>query len=229
MTEASRILIVEDSAAPLAVAVQTLKLRGYAYEVARNAEEAFEKLKTSTFDLILLDLGLPDMDGLEVCKKLKAEPATVDIPVIMLTGRTAASDKIAGLELGADDYVAKPFDPGELVARIHVALRRRKAVRATPSYSELGLALDVKTRRARVGTQDLKLTAKEFDLLALLLKAPGEPVSREDICRLIWDKPAEESSRSLETHVWSLRNKLGPAGKHVETVGKIGYRFNPTS
>jgi len=167
------------------------------------------------------------MDGLEVCKRLKEDPATVDIPVIMLTGRSSASDKIAGLELGADDYMAKPFDPGELVARIRVALRRRKSVRATPNFSGENFALDVKNRRVHASGSDIQLTTKEFDLLALLLKTPGEPVSREDICRLIWDKPAEESSRSLETHVWSLRNKLGPSGKKVETVGKVGYRFNP--
>jgi DNA-binding response OmpR family regulator len=227
MSEPAHILIVEDSPEPLALTVQTLRLRGFTYEVARKAEEAFEKLKGISFDLILLDLGLPDMDGLEVCKRLREDPTTVDIPIIMLTGRSAASDKIAGLELGADDYVAKPFDPGELVARIHAALRRRQTVRATPDFAALGLTLDAKTRHARLGDQDLKLTSKEFDLLALLLRTPGEPVAREDICRLIWDKSAEESSRSLETHVWSLRNKLGPIEKHLETVGKIGYRFNP--
>jgi DNA-binding response OmpR family regulator len=228
MSEPVRVLIVEDSPEPLAVTIQVLRLRGgFVYEIARKAEEAFEKLQTQTFDLVLLDLGLPDMDGLEVCKRLKEESKTADIPVIMLTGRAASSDKIAGLEMGADDYVVKPFDPGELIARIHAALRRRRAVRATPSYSGTGLSMDIRKRSVRLADQDLKLTTKEFDLLALLLKTPGEPVSREDICQLIWDKPPEESSRSLETHIWSLRSKLGEAGRQIETVGKIGYRFNP--
>src|SRR5207302_8251270 len=112
-------------------------------------------------------------------------------------------------------------------ARIRVALRRRQTVRETPNYAGPTLALDIKTRAVRAGAQTVKLTNKEFDLLALLLKTPGQSVAREEISRLIWDKPAEESSRSLETHVWSLRQKLGEAGKSIETVGKVGYRFNP--
>src|SRR5258708_7054313 len=132
MTSA-RILIVEDSPGPLAATKRVLEVHGFDYEVAENGQSAFSKLQSATFDLILLDLGLPDMDGLEVCRRLKDDPLTSDIPVIMLTGRSSSSDKIAGLELGADDYVAKPFDPGELVARIRVALRRRQAVRATPN------------------------------------------------------------------------------------------------
>jgi len=227
MSGSTRILIVEDSPEPLAATIRVLQLNGLAYDVAGNAEETFRKLKTESYDLILLDLGLPDMDGLEVCRRLKENALTSDIPVIMLTGRSSSADKIAGLELGADDYVAKPFDPGELVARIHVALRRRQKVRETPNYLGPELSLDVKTRTARAGASAIKLTNKEFDLLALLLKTPGQSVTREEISRLIWDKPAEESSRSLETHIWSLRSKLGEAGKHIETTGKVGYRFNP--
>jgi DNA-binding response OmpR family regulator len=223
------VLIVEDADLPMQAILQVFSLRGgFQPAVSRSAREALETLKTQTFDLILLDLGLPDMDGLEVCRMLKENPATTDIPIIILTARSSTSEKIAGLEMGADDYIAKPFDPGELIARINVVLRRRKTIRATPAYAGQELSLDVKKRTVTVGNEGIKLTTKEFDLLALMLRTPGETVSRDEIAHLIWDKPAEECSRSLETHVWSLRNKLGKAGKCIETVGnKVGYRFTP--
>jgi DNA-binding response OmpR family regulator len=222
-----RILIVEDEPAQAEVTRRSLESHGtFQLAFANNAQSAFERLAEQVPDLVLMDLGLPDSDGLDVCRRMKEEERYRWIPVIILTGRSTVVDKITGLEVGADDYLTKPFDPGELVARVRAVLRRKQSLGPVTDFDQNGFKISADRRQVWLKGDAVAMTPKEFDLLLMMVTKRGAVLSREEIGQVIWGKSADESARTLDTHVWRLRSKLGDFADRIETVGKSGYRFN---
>ncbi|GGY93507.1 DNA-binding response regulator [Streptomyces nitrosporeus] len=228
-----RLLLVEDDDHVAAALSAVLARHGFQVVHARNGEEALQALLPAgqdPFGVVLLDLGLPDQDGYEVCGKIRKRSST---PVIMVTARADVRSRIHGLNLGADDYVVKPYDTGELLARIHAVARRRTAGEETGPNPLAALAfgpvrIELPTRKVSVDGQEVQLTRKEFDLLALLAQRPGVVFRREQIISEVWRTSWEGTGRTLEVHVASLRSKLRlPA--LIETVRGVGYRLVPSS
>ncbi|MGW0783083.1 response regulator transcription factor [Streptomyces sp. NPDC002913] len=224
-----RLLLVEDDDHVAAALSAVLARHGFQVVHARSGEEALKALLPADkepFGVVLLDLGLPDQDGYEVCGKIRKRSA---IPVIMVTARSDVRSRIHGLNLGADDYVVKPYDTGELLARIHAVARRRTSGEDTGQTPLAALLLgpvriELPTRRVSVEGQEVQLTRKEFDLLALLAQRPGVVFRREQIISEVWRTSWEGTGRTLEVHVASLRSKLRlPA--LIETVRGVGYRL----
>lgn len=223
----TKILIVEDEPAQMQLTRRALESHGtFQLSTAQNAQEAFTRLSEELPDLILMDLGLPDCDGLDVCRRLREEERTRWVPVIILTGRSTVVDKITGLEVGADDYLTKPFDPGELVARVRAVLRRKQSLGPVTDYEHNGFKISADRRQVWLNGSAVPMTPKEFDLLLMMVSKRGGVITREEIGQVIWGKSAEESARTLDTHIWRLRSKLGDFAEAIETVGKNGYRFN---
>ncbi|MFB6715501.1 MULTISPECIES: response regulator transcription factor [unclassified Streptomyces] len=224
-----RLLLVEDDNHVAAALSAVLARHGFRVVHARSGEEALQALlpaDTEPFGVVLLDLGLPDQDGYEVCGKIRKRTST---PVIMVTARADVRSRIHGLNLGADDYVVKPYDTGELLARIHAVSRRKPAGEDTAPTPVAALRLghvriELPTRRVSVDGCEVQLTRKEFDLLALLAQRPGVVFRREQIISEVWRTSWEGTGRTLEVHVASLRSKLRlPA--LIETVRGVGYRL----
>ncbi|MGW0547965.1 response regulator transcription factor [Streptomyces altiplanensis] len=226
-----RLLLVEDDNHVAAALSAILVRHGFQVVHARSGEEAIQALlpaEKEPFGVVLLDLGLPDQDGYEVCGKIRKRG---DTPVIMVTARADVRSRIHGLNLGADDYVVKPYDTGELLARIH-AVSRRKAtgdapVSATAADTALrlgGVRIELPTRRVSVDGTEVQLTRKEFDLLALLAQRPGVVFRREQIISEVWRTSWEGTGRTLEVHVASLRSKLRMPAL-IQTVRGVGYRL----
>ncbi len=172
---------------------------------------------------------LPELDGLEVCRRLRADPATAALPVIMLTAKGDEVDRVVGLEMGADDYVVKPFSPKEMLARVRAVLRRAHAPPSGASLAVGGITLNGPTHQATVSGETLTLTPKEFDLLRALLEARGRVLSREFLLDRVWGyaRAGEIESRTVDVHVRRLRAKLGPEGERILTVKNVGYRLDP--
>lgn len=202
-----------------AVASAGYEARGF--ECADLFEEAVEEKAP---DLILLDIMLPDRDGIDILKSLKSSAKTADIPVIMLTAKSSETDKVRGFDLGADDYVTKPFSVLELLSRIKAVLKRAGTNRAK-TFEYNGISLDSGSRTVRVDGEETALTYKEFELLSVFMENRGRAVSRETLLDKIWDCHFEGESRTLDVHVGSLRHKLGDRGKLIETVRSVGYRM----
>jgi len=229
MTQSRRpacVLIIEDDAdIALSVKYYLEHEARFSVEIAADGELGLAQARRQRPDLILLDLNLPGLGGLEVCRRLKANGDTAGIGIIMLTARVEESDKIAGLELGADDYITKPFSMKELVARVRAVLRRSESADDAPRTLTSGLlVVDEDGRKVAVDEQEVTLTRKEFDLLVALLRRPGRVLSREMLLERVWgyDHPGE--TRTIDVHVRQLRRKLGEAAA-IETVVGIGYRF----
>ena len=208
--------------------VQLIKLylgnEGYRVETAADGQEALEKARRLRPDLVVLDIMMPRMDGLEVCRRLRKES---NVPVIMLTARTDDVDKIVGLELGADDYVTKPFNPRELVARVKAVLRRTQgAGRDQDVTVEVGnVRIDPARREVRVGGQEVQLRAKEFDLLLALAQEHGRVLTREALLSRVWGYEYLGDSRTVDVHVTWLRDKLSAASAQIQTVRGVGYKL----
>jgi two-component system alkaline phosphatase synthesis response regulator PhoP len=222
------ILIVEDEKDIVKMLDYNLKKEGFKTLVADDGEDAIDAANTKHPDIILLDLMLPGMDGLEVCKTLKAESKTALIPIIMLTAKSQESDKVVGLELGADDYVTKPFSPRELIARIKAVLRRMKEKDKLPEVIKIGeLRIDFSKIAVTLKDRLVELTAKEFELLKTLIKAKGRVLSRDYLLDNIWgfDHAMEIQTRTVDVHIRTLRKKLKSEAKRIVTVKNYGYRF----
>jgi DNA-binding response OmpR family regulator len=227
LPKVTKVLIVEDEPAQLQLTTRALESHGtFHLTVAHNAQEAFEQLGHEVPDLILMDLGLPDGDGLDVTRRLREEERTRWVPVIILTGRSTVVDKITGLEVGADDYLTKPFDPGELVARVRAVLRRKQSLGPVTDFEQNGFKISADRRQVWLNGNAVAMTPKEFDLLLMMVSKRGAVITRQEIGQVIWGKSADESARTLDTHIWRLRSKLGDFAERIETVGKNGYRFN---
>lgn len=222
-----KILAVDDEMAIRELLAATLKRSGYEAVLAADGREALEL--AAGVDLILLDVMLPELDGFEVCRRLKAERATQAIPIIMLTARLEEIDKVLGLELGADDYMTKPFSPRELVARIKAVLRRAKpAESAEQRLTVSELTLDFSSYEASLAGEKLALTPKEFELLKLLVTNPSKAFSRDELLEKIWGYEYYGDTRTVDVHIRHLRMKLGAAERlaaAIETVRGVGYRF----
>ena len=224
---AAEVLVVEDEPDIQALIVHHLTRDGFRCRTAADGPEALARLRAGVPDLVVLDLMLPGIDGLELTRRLRAEPAWARLPIIMLTAKSDEVDRIIGLELGADDYIAKPFSPKELLARVRAVLRRAKPADDGRALSGGGVTLDPARHRVSVAGAPVELTPKEFDLLHALMAAAGRVLSREFLLNRVWgySRAEEIESRTVDVHVRRLRAKLGDAGRRIATVKTIGYRF----
>jgi two-component system alkaline phosphatase synthesis response regulator PhoP len=223
-----KILIVEDEKDIIKMLDYNLKKEGFRVIDARDGEDALDLAVGEHPDLILLDLMLPGIDGLEVCKALKKTAKTALIPIIMLTAKSQESDKVVGLELGADDYITKPFSPRELIARIKAVLRRAdEKEKVSEVFQSGGLRIDFARISVNVKGKPVELTSKEFELLKTLLKAKGRVLSRDYLLDAIWgyDHAMEIQTRTVDVHIRTLRKKLHSEAKRIITVKNYGYRF----
>ncbi len=224
-----RVLIVEDDP-DIALSLRYCLERegGFRVTIAADGERGLREARHDPPQLVLLDLALPGLDGMEVCRALRTTPETANVPIIMLTARVEERNKIAGLERGADDYVTKPFSLRELLARVRALLRRSQGGNDDPPRPLVNgpVSLDEARRRVHVADSEITLTRKEFDLLAELLRRPGLVLTREQLLERVWgyDHPGE--TRTVDVHIRQLRKKLGdPAAEAIETVVGVGYRL----
>ncbi len=232
---APTVLIVDDEKDLRQLIDFNLKQAGYRTLHAATGEEALAQVARHQPHMILLDLNLPDLAGTEVARRLKADPETREIPIVMLTARGGEADRIAGFELGAEDYVPKPFSVRELVLRLNVVRRRLSAPIGQPGNgSEASttrlltcgpIEVDLDACLVRVGGQEVSLALLEFRLLVYLMKGQGRVRTREQLLRHVWSYPVDSATRTIETHVKRLRKKLGAASELIETVRSIGYRM----
>ena len=223
---AERILVIDDEPDLLELVRVNLDQAGFSVDTAQSGREGLDSLRRSPPDLMILDLMLPDVSGMEICRQVRSEPALAEMPIIMLTAKADEVDRVVGLELGADDYVTKPFSPRELTLRVRAVLRRRQPGEAGSPVVEHGpLRLDVERHRCFVDGSELELTAKEFDLLRGLMSRPGRAFTRDQLLERVWGSEITVTSRTIDTHLKRLREKLGAAGGLIETVRGVGYRF----
>lgn len=223
-----RILLIEDEPDIAEVLQYNLEKEGFAVEVARRGDTGLEAIRREAPDLLLLDLMLPGVDGLELTRLLKRDGATSRIPIVMLTARSEEVDRIVGLELGADDYIPKPFSPREVVLRVKAVLRRYQPEEDAGDLVEVGgIQLDVSGHQLRVRGKEMPLTATEFRLLRLLLERCGRVQTRGQLLSDVWGYAEDIDSRTVDTHIRRLRRKLGPEADRIETVIGVGYRLRP--
>jgi DNA-binding response OmpR family regulator len=220
------ILIVEDDADIAESLGYNLKREGFRVLVAESAEKALRIAldEKQTPSLVILDLMLPGMSGMEFCRRLRRETLTEDTPVIMLTAKAAEADKIAGLETGADDYITKPFSVKEMIARVRAVLRRADKD-TSPKYDDGMLAIDFDDMRVTCAGENVKLTRKEFALLEYLIRNTGRVATRQQLLDNVWGYSYFGDTRTLDVHIRRLRQKMGECGNCIETVVGVGYRF----
>lgn len=218
------VLVVDDEPDLVNLLRHNLRRAGFRVLVCGAGDEVLRLIPRERPDAIVLDVLLPGMDGFEVCGVLKKNPDTAEIPILMLTAKAEQTDKIAGLERGADDYMTKPFDPRELVLRVRALLRRTGRVPA-PVIATGPFVLDPRSQEAAVGGEALELTRLEFKLLALLVENRGKIQSREALLREVWGYRANVDTRTVDAHMRRLRSKLGAHRTHIETIRHEGYRF----
>src|SRR3954452_21012426 len=218
------VLLAEDDTSISEPLARALRREGYSVEVSPDGPQALERALGGGVDLIVLDLGLPELDGLEVARRVRAEGHGV--PILILTARADEVDTVVGLDAGADDYVTKPFRLAELLARVRALLRRGTTEPAQPATH--GVRIDVESHRAWMGDDELQLTAKEFDLLRVLVRDAGRVVTREQLMREVWDTTWWSSTKTLDMHISWLRKKLGDDAanpRYIATVRGVGFRF----
>jgi DNA-binding response OmpR family regulator len=222
----SRILVVEDDPDIAHLIAHYLTNAGHETEVLGNGGEALTALRAAPRDVVILDRMLPGLDGLEVCRAMRADPALSKVPIIMLTARAEEADRIVGLELGADDYVTKPFSPKELVARVGALLRRtRRAIEAVDALRYGPLAIDTERHLVTDDGRDVRLTAKEFLLLRYFLEHRGRVLSRDLLLSDVWGYQYTGGTRTVDVHVRRLREKLPILARAIETVKQFGYKL----
>jgi two-component system phosphate regulon response regulator PhoB len=221
------ILIVDDEADIVELLDYSLRQAGHTVVSARDGASALAAVRRQRPDLIVLDLMLPDIPGTEVCRRLRKEPGTETIPILMLTARAEEIDRVVGFEVGADDYVVKPFSPREIVLRVQALLRRaRPRVGAPVDRVKMGpMEIDVPRHRVVVSGEEVPLTALEFKLLLDLVSRRGRVQSRDDLLERVWGYAPGIETRTVDTHVKRLREKLGDARDCIETVRGVGYRI----
>ena len=225
---AAKILIVEDERDIADLLRYNLQEAGFKTDYVRNGADALQRAVEKTPDLILLDLMLPEVDGMIVCRLLKNDPRTKNIPIVMVTAKTEEKDRVAGLELGADDYITKPFSPREVVLRVSAVLRRIQIGKQTESTKQIethGVTIDLDKHQVLTESGSIDLTATEFKLITLFARSPGRVFTRDILMDVIWGQDYYGIDRTVDTHVSRLRGKLGEFGKHIETVHGVGYRF----
>jgi len=224
------ILVVDDEPQIVEVVQDYLKQVGFRVLAARDGQTALTLARHDRPDLIILDLMLPGgMDGLDVCRRLRQDPALTNVPIIMLTARTEETDRLIGLELGADDYVTKPFSPREVVARVRAVMRRARHEGLPSGIIHVGeLAIDLQNRSVTVGGQPVSLTSTEFDLLAVLARSPGRSFTRAQLIDLVYNVAYDGFDRAVDSHIKNLRRKIEPdlrQPRYVLTVYGVGYKL----
>ena len=225
------ILVIEDEPDIRRNLEYNLGREGFKASSVGSLDEANEKLKSKKFDLILLDLMLPDGSGLDLCKKIKSNSETEATPIIILTAKDDEVDKVVGFELGADDYVTKPFSVRELILRVKAILKRsdtktKEVVEVERQFGDL--KIDIDSHEVHVDSQLIELTALEFRLLKELVDKRGRVQSRDQLLSEVWGYNAEVTTRTVDTHIKRLREKLGSMGKYVQTIRGVGYKFSRT-
>jgi DNA-binding response OmpR family regulator len=229
MTPAPRILVVEDEQDIAALIKHTLERSGNAeVNLAYSGDTALRAVRELSPDVVILDLNLPVLSGVEVCRLLRARPETSEVGIIILTARTGEADRVTGLDLGADDYITKPFSLGELSARVRAVLRRRRRTTDamnTPTYTGEHLVADFDAVSILVDGEAVRLTRREFELLRFLVDNRNRVISRDRLLERVWGYDRLVETRSVDVHVGRLRGKLGQAGRQIETVVGLGYRF----
>ena len=221
----SVIYIVEDDKNISEIESYALKNSGYQVESFENARTFWSRCQDRRPELVLLDVMLPDSDGIEVLKKIRRNPDTRRVPVIMVTAKSSEIDKVKGLDNGADDYITKPFGIMELISRVKALLRRTNQDEEEKQLTFQNITLDCEKRQVLLDGQLCELTYKEFELLKLFLQNAGIVMTRENIMEKVWGIDFEGESRTLDMHIKTLRQKLGDAGKHIKTVRNVGYRI----
>lgn len=219
------IYYLEDDTNIRDLTVYALKQAGLEAAGFAHAGDFFDACRESLPDLVLLDIMLPEVDGLEVLRRLREDPATKFLPVMMLTAKGTEFDKVSGLDAGADDYLAKPFGMMELVARVRAVLRRTESREENSDYQLGALFVSPKRHVVKVDGEEVSLTNKEFELLCLLLEHQGMAMTRDAIMDGVWGQEFSRENRTLDVHVRTLRTKLGPAGHYIETVRGVGYKM----
>ena len=217
-----RVLLIEDEADIAAAIGYQMEKAGLSVRGARTGEEGLEAVRKGV-DLVLLDLNLPGMDGLEVCRMIRRQQTTAHLPIIIVSARADEVDRVLGLEMGADDYVSKPFSPKELAARAKVALRRNSGSGEAAGHENWEIEFDAYVVRYK--GQEIRLTHKEFELFRYMVERPGRVLTRERLLERVWGWEKDIDARSIDAHIRRLRLKLGEARNHVETVVGLGYRF----
>ena len=221
-----RILVVDDEPDAIELIRFNLKASGYEVLTAEDGEEALVKARKFSPDMILLDVMLPEIDGLEVCKILRRDPATASLPIIMLTAKASEIDRVLGLEFGADDYVTKPFSPRELMLRVRNLLKRKESSREeVERFQVRDIELDVSKYEVKIMGQPIDLTPTEFKLLQILMERKGRVQSRDRLLQDVWGYDQLIDTRTVDTHVRRLREKMGEAADYVTTVRGVGYRL----
>lgn len=222
------ILVIEDEKNILELLKYNLEQDGYQVHTANRGDSGLEQARKGKYDLILLDLMLPGLDGMEVCKILKQNEKTAAVPIIMLTAKSQEADKIVGLELGADDYVTKPFSPRELIARVKAVLRRGREKQPADRMLKAGsLEVDISKHLVSLKGKTMEFTSKEYDLLTALMEAGGRVLTREKLLEQVWgyDGSLNIETRTIDMHIGQLRKKLKNEGDRILTVKNVGYRF----
>jgi two-component system, OmpR family, alkaline phosphatase synthesis response regulator PhoP len=223
------ILVVDDEKDIVDLLSYNLTKEGFSVMTARNGRDALDRARQKP-DLIILDVMMPEMNGLQVIQELKKEKSTASIPVILLTAKGSETDEIVGLEVGADDYIVKPVKIGKIIARVHAALRRKEqSVKEGMSQVELirikDLEINVSSYTAHLGKQKLILPKKEFETLVYLIRNKGRVLSRESILNSVWGENVHVVDRTIDVHIRKIREKLGTYAEYIETVPGVGYRF----
>jgi len=221
-----RALVVEDDPDIVELLVHYLTKDGFSVDAVADGKKALERIRAESYQILVLDLQLPGMDGLALCAEVRREPRTREIPVVMLTARGDEADRIVGLEMGADDYIVKPFSPKELVARVRALFRRidRKAEPEAPLVFG-GLEIDRERHSVKWSGEAVKLTAKEFALLVALVEASGRVLSRQALLENVWGYSYSEGTRTVDVHVRRLREKIPGLAPSILTVKSLGYRL----
>jgi two-component system phosphate regulon response regulator PhoB len=223
-----KILLIEDEPDIAEVLQYNLEKEGFDVGTARRGDTGLDAIRRDSPDLVLLDLMLPGIDGLELTRMLKRDPLTSRLPIVMLTARGEELDRIVGLELGADDYISKPFSPREVVLRVKAVLRRFQQEESAAERLEVGgIELDISGHQLRVRGKEVPLTATEFRLLRLLLERSGRVQTRGQLLSDVWGYAEDIDSRTVDTHIRRLRRKLGAEAERIETVIGVGYRLRP--
>lgn len=224
----AKVLIIEDDRDIAELVEYNLKQEKYSCEVSRNGADGLNRARKSSPDLILLDLMLPDMGGLEICRALKSDDRTKNIPVLIMTAKGEEIDRVLGFEMGADDYITKPFSPRELVLRVKAILRRLKEKEWDKNSEAVTfgvLYVDPSRFLVKVGSEEIRLTAIEFKLVQFLMANKGRVATRDMLLDRVWGYDAALTTRTVDTHIKRLREKMGKAGDYIETIRGIGYRF----
>ena len=221
-----KVLVVEDDINIAELLRLYLEKDGFEVKIAHDGGEGLKLAESEQPDLVLLDIMLPGEDGIAVLRRLRSSPVTADIPVIMATAKGSEYDRVVGLDLGADDYLSKPFGMMEMVSRIKAVLRRASPKAAAPAVLSLGeISLDPTRHSVSSGGREVVLTLKEYDLLKLLLEHPGQVFTREHLLSSVWGSDFIGESRTVDVHIGTLRTKLGAAGRHIQTVRGVGYKL----